>query len=108
MVNGETETETETETGPGTETESGVGRAPFRNLLTHGFLVDEQGRKFSKSLGNGLSLEEVLKLTSGNVDVVRLWACSSDWSRDMKVLFFLGKELYFKYFGWVRKKKIEG
>jgi isoleucyl-tRNA synthetase len=58
-------------------------------LLTHGFLVDEQGRKFSKSLGNGLGLEDVLKLTSGNVDVVRLWACSSDWSKDMKVKKFI-------------------
>lgn len=70
---------------------------PCKNLLTHGFLVDELGRKFSKSLGNGLGLDQVLKLCSGNVDVVRLWACSCDWSKDVKVrfLFFALRNLRF-------------
>lgn len=62
---------------------------PCKNLLTHGFLVDEKGRKFSKSLGNGLGLDQVLELCSGNVDVIRLWACSCDWSKDVKVCFLV-------------------
>lgn len=42
------------------------------------------GKKFSKSEGNGLSLVEVLNLCNNNVDVVRLWACACDWSKDVK------------------------
>jgi isoleucyl-tRNA synthetase len=59
------------------------GRAPYRAVLTHGFTVDEKGRKMSKSLGNTLVPQ---KLTSTlGADVVRLWIASTDYSNEMSV-----------------------
>jgi isoleucyl-tRNA synthetase len=55
---------------------------PFRTCITHGFVVDEQGRKMSKSLGNAVSvLGEVKRL---GADVVRLWVSSTDYSYDIR------------------------
>ncbi|TWO72341.1 isoleucine--tRNA ligase [Caenimonas sedimenti] len=57
------------------------GRAPYRGLLTHGFTVDAQGRKMSKSLGNGIEPQEVnAKL---GAEIVRLWVAASDYSGDI-------------------------
>ncbi|SCC95320.1 isoleucyl-tRNA synthetase [Thiomonas sp. X19] len=57
------------------------GRAPYRSLLTHGFTVDSQGRKMSKSLGNGVDpLETSKKL---GAEIIRLWVASSDYSGDI-------------------------
>ena len=56
-------------------------RAPYKAVLTHGFVVDEQGRKMSKSLGNFISVEEVLK--HFGADVVRLWISSIDYKDEI-------------------------
>jgi isoleucyl-tRNA synthetase len=59
------------------------GRAPYRGVLTHGFTVDESGRKMSKSLGNILSPQK-LSATLG-ADVVRLWVAATDYANEMSV-----------------------
>jgi isoleucyl-tRNA synthetase len=59
------------------------GRAPFKALLTHGFVLDEQGRKMSKSLGNVTAPEDVIKLYGA--DILRLWVMSSDTSQDLRI-----------------------
>jgi isoleucyl-tRNA synthetase len=56
-------------------------RAPYRGLLTHGFTVDSQGRKMSKSLGNGIDPQEVNKKLGA--EVIRLWVAASDYSGDI-------------------------
>ena len=61
--------------------------APYRAVLTHGFIVDEKGRKMSKSLGNVISPQEVVQ--EFGADILRLWVVSEDYTEDVK----LGKEL---------------
>ena len=58
-----------------------VGRAPYRGLLTHGFTVDAQGRKMSKSLGNGIEPQVVNQKLGA--EIVRLWVAASDYSGDI-------------------------
>ncbi|VTU40069.1 Isoleucine--tRNA ligase [Variovorax sp. PBS-H4] len=57
------------------------GRAPYKGLLTHGFTVDSQGRKMSKSLGNGIEPQEVNKKLGA--EIIRLWVAASDYSGDI-------------------------
>jgi isoleucyl-tRNA synthetase len=59
------------------------GRAPFKSVLTHGFVMDEQGRKMSKSLGNVVAPGEVLE--KYGADILRLWVMSSDTAEDMRI-----------------------
>lgn len=59
------------------------GHAPYRGLLTHGFVVDENGRKMSKSLGNVVAPQEVND--SLGADILRLWVSSTDYSGEMAV-----------------------
>ncbi len=59
------------------------GRAPYESVLTHGFVVDGKGRKMSKSLGNVISPDEILKLYG--VDILRLWVVASDYYDDLKL-----------------------
>ncbi len=59
------------------------GRPPYKNVLTHGFLVDENGKKMSKSDRNGVSPEKVMK--NLGADIMRLWVSSSDYSREITV-----------------------
>ncbi len=59
------------------------GIAPYRIVLTHGFVVDGQGRKMSKSLGNVISPQDVLK-TYG-ADILRLWVSSADYHADIRL-----------------------
>ncbi|UAW99037.1 isoleucine--tRNA ligase [Halopseudomonas nanhaiensis] len=59
------------------------GHAPYKGLLTHGFVVDENGRKMSKSLGNVVAPQEVND--SLGADILRLWVASSDYSGEMAV-----------------------
>jgi isoleucyl-tRNA synthetase len=60
-----------------------VGRAPYRGILTHGFTVDGQGRKMSKSLGNGVEPQVVAgKL---GAEILRLWVASTDYSGDLSI-----------------------
>uniref|UniRef100_A0A7C4ELM5 Isoleucine--tRNA ligase n=1 Tax=Thermodesulfovibrio aggregans TaxID=86166 RepID=A0A7C4ELM5_9BACT len=58
-------------------------RAPYKIVLTHGFTVDGQGRKMSKSLGNVISPQEIIK-TDG-ADIVRLWVSAEDYREDIKL-----------------------
>jgi isoleucyl-tRNA synthetase len=57
------------------------GRAPYRGLLTHGFTVDSQGRKMSKSQGNGVDPQETTKKLGA--EIIRLWVAASDYSGDI-------------------------
>ena len=59
------------------------GRAPYRSLLTHGFVVDGQGRKMSKSLGNIVAPQEVS--TKLGAEIIRLWVASTDYSGDPSI-----------------------
>lgn len=56
-------------------------RAPYKGLLTHGFTVDAQGRKMSKSLGNGIDPMEMSKKLGA--EIIRLWVAASDYSGDI-------------------------
>ncbi|QMU56210.1 MAG: isoleucine--tRNA ligase [Candidatus Mycalebacterium zealandia] len=58
------------------------GKPPFEHILTHGFIVDAQGRKMSKSAGNALDVEQVLK--QYGADVCRWWVSSLNYSNDVK------------------------
>ena len=59
------------------------GEAPYRQVLTHGFTVDPQGRKMSKSLGNVIAPQEVMNELGA--DILRLWVSSTDYSGEMTV-----------------------
>jgi isoleucyl-tRNA synthetase len=59
------------------------GRAPYDQVLTHGFIMGEDGRKMSKSLGNVVAPQDVMK-TSG-ADILRLWVATSDYSDDVSI-----------------------
>ncbi len=59
------------------------GRAPYRGLLTHGFTVDGQGRKMSKSLGNVIELRALCK--DMGAEIARLWCASTDYSGDLGI-----------------------
>lgn len=59
------------------------GQAPYKGLLTHGFLVDEKGNKMSKSKGNGVDPKDVIK--QYGADILRLWVASSDYRGDVSV-----------------------
>ena len=60
-----------------------AGAAPFKNVLTHGFVVDGAGKKMSKSAGNVIAPQEVI--SKKGVDVLRLWASSSSYFDDVKI-----------------------
>ncbi|MEM9278216.1 MAG: isoleucine--tRNA ligase, partial [Pseudomonadota bacterium] len=59
------------------------GRAPYDAVLTHGFVMDEEGRKMSKSLGNVVTPQEVIK--QSGADILRLWVSSADYSEDLRI-----------------------
>lgn len=59
------------------------GRAPYKSVLTHGFVLDENGRKMSKSLGNVVDPEKVI--SEYGADILRLWVASTDYSSDMRI-----------------------
>ena len=59
------------------------GRAPFDVVLTHGFVLDEQGRKMSKSLGNVTAPQDVMK--QSGADILRMWVCASDYADDLRI-----------------------
>jgi isoleucyl-tRNA synthetase len=60
-----------------------VGRAPYDKVLTHGFTLDEQGRKMSKSLGNVVAPQDVMDKLGA--DILRLWVVASDYSQDLRI-----------------------
>jgi isoleucyl-tRNA synthetase len=59
------------------------GRPPFKQIVTNGFLIDVEGRKMSKSLGNSLEPQDVIR-TSG-ADIIRLWVASSDYTEEIRL-----------------------
>jgi len=59
------------------------GRAPYEAVLTHGFTLDEQGRKMSKSLGNVIAPQEVI--AASGADILRLWVVSSNYFDDLRI-----------------------
>ncbi|MGH7899655.1 MAG: isoleucine--tRNA ligase, partial [Candidatus Binatia bacterium] len=59
------------------------GRAPYETVLTHGFFVDAQGKKMSKSLGTGLSPQELLE--KHGAEILRLWVAAEDYRDDMRI-----------------------
>ncbi len=63
------------------------GRAPYDVVLTHGFVLDGEGRKMSKSLGNTVAPQDVIK--QSGADILRLWVAASDYSDDLRI----GKEI---------------
>lgn len=63
--------------------------------MTHGFVVDEKGRKMSKSLGNVISPEEIINQFS--VDVIRLWVASTDFTKEIKISIPLLQEIQGNY-----------
>jgi len=59
------------------------GKAPFKSILTHGFVVDGKGLKMSKSTGNIISPEDILK--KYGADILRAWVAASDYSEDLRL-----------------------
>ena len=59
------------------------GKAPYKGVLTHGFVLDEQGRKMSKSLGNVVTPQKVMD--QNGADILRLWVVSSDYYNDLRI-----------------------
>ena len=59
------------------------GRAPYKGVLTHGFVLDKEGRKMSKSLGNTLAPQAIAE--KNGAEILRLWAASSDFTEDLRI-----------------------
>jgi len=59
------------------------GKPPFKSVLTHGFVVDGEGRKMSKSLGNVISPQDIIK--DYGADILRLWVASTDYNEDIRI-----------------------
>ena len=59
------------------------GKAPFKSILSHGFVVDGKGLKMSKSLGNVVSPEDILK--NYGADILRVWVAASDYAEDLRI-----------------------
>ncbi len=59
------------------------GRAPYKAVLTHGFSLDEEGRKMSKSLGNVIAPQEIMQ--QSGADILRLWVVGSDYTEDVRI-----------------------
>ena len=57
--------------------------APHKGVLTHGFVLDEHGRKMSKSLGNVVTPQAVME--QNGADILRLWVVSSDYYNDLRI-----------------------
>jgi len=67
------------------------GGAPYRSVLTHGFVVDEKGKKMSKSLGNVVAPEEVIQRYGA--EILRLWVSASDYQDDIRISENILKQL---------------
>lgn len=59
------------------------GKAPYKTVLTHGFIVDAEGRKMSKSIGNVIAPQEIIE--KYGADILRLWVASSDYRTDIRI-----------------------
>ena len=72
------------------------GHAPYLSVLTHGFVVDGEGKKMSKSAGNVIAPEQVINRLGA--DVLRLWVCAEDYKEDIKISEEILKRLADAYF----------
>ena len=68
-----------------------TGHAPYKSVLTHGYVVDGDGRKMSKSLGNVIAPQDEIK--QYGADIVRLWAASADYKQDIRISKEIMKQL---------------
>ena len=68
-----------------------TGHAPYKSVLTHGYVVDGEGRKMSKSVGNTVAPQDVIK--QYGADIIRLWAASSDYKADIRISKEILKQL---------------
>ena len=68
-----------------------TGHAPYKSVLTHGYVVDGEGRKMSKSVGNTVAPQDVIN--QYGADIVRLWAASSDYKADIRISKDILKQL---------------
>ena len=59
------------------------GRAPYKGVLTHGFVLDEKGKKMSKSMGNTVAPQVIAD--QNGAEILRLWAASSDYTEDLRI-----------------------
>ena len=59
------------------------GKAPFESILSHGFVVDGKGMKMSKSMGNVILPEDILK--NFGADILRVWVAASDYAEDLRI-----------------------
>ena len=59
------------------------GKSPYKNVLTHGFVVDKDGQKMSKSIGNIISPQKIIK--DKGADILRLWVAMTDYSKEMTI-----------------------
>ena len=71
------------------------GTAPYKTVITHGMIVDEERQKMSKSKGNGMSPQEITK--EYGADILRLWVSSADYRVDMKISKKMFKQLSQNY-----------
>lgn len=71
------------------------GQAPYKTVLTHGMVIDLEGRKMSKSLGNGIAPDDIIK--KYGADVLRLWVASSDYQTDVRISNEILKQLSESY-----------
>ncbi len=71
------------------------GVAPYKAVCTHGWVVDGEGRKMSKSLGNGVAPEDIIK--QYGADILRLWVASSDYHADIRISSDILKQLSEQY-----------
>ena len=62
---------------------AGGGKAPYKQIITHGWTVDGEGRKMSKSLGNGIDPQEII--SKYGADILRLWVASADYHADIRI-----------------------
>ena len=67
------------------------GKAPYKTVVTHGWVVDGEGRKMSKSLGNGIDPSEIVE--KYGADILRLWVASSDYHADIRISHEILKQL---------------
>lgn len=67
------------------------GTAPYKAVVTHGWVVDGEGRKMSKSLGNGIEPQEIVD--QYGADILRLWVASSDYHADIRISKDILKQL---------------
>lgn len=68
-----------------------TGKAPYKAVVTHGWVVDGEGRKMSKSLGNGIDPDEIVN--EYGADILRLWVASSDYHADIRISKDILKQL---------------